>query len=312
MREQLHLTLGKLYDRLGDYDKAFEHVQRGNEQRACKFDMNEFVASIQALIDAYSPRFMATAPRSGITSERPVFIVGMPRSGTTLTEQILARHPDVYGAGELSNINRIPSLLGTLLGGNTIYPYNITGLTTEILNTLGRQYLDFLDTLDRSAKRVTDKMPHNFMAMGLIALLFPRARIVHCRRDPRDNCLSIYFQNFSDMHTYSNSLADIGLYYRHYEKLTAHFRRVVDIPILEFQYEELVADQEGMTRKLVEFAGLPWDERCLQFHEADRFVATPSYDQVSRPLYSSSTGRWKRYEKHLGPLLEALGMARAG
>jgi hypothetical protein len=175
-----------------------------------------------------------------------------------------------------------------------------------MLDELAGEYLDTIGALNSEAVYVTDKMPHNFMHLGLIALVFPVARIIHCTRDPRDTCLSIYFQNFNKTHNYTNRLEHLGLYYRQYEKLVRHFLGIIGNPIIEVRYEDTVADVEGSTRRLLEFLDLPWDEHCLDFSKLDRHVSTSSYAQVRQPIYTRSVGRWKQYEKHLIPLLEAL------
>jgi len=172
---------------------------------------------------------------------------------------------------------------------------------------MAREYLAALDRLDASAARVTDKMPGNFFHLGVIALLFPRARVIHCMRDPLDNGLSVFFQSFNLSHTYATDLGAIGIYYLEYRRLMAHWKEVLELPILDVQYEVLVAEPERVSREMVDFAGLDWDERCLRFHETGRAVATASFDQVRKPIYRGSVERWRRYESHLGPLLEALG-----
>jgi hypothetical protein len=223
-----------------------------------------------------------------------------------LTEQILASHPQVFGGGELMDVGYMVEELPTLVGEKPGYPYNLSKVNPAVLNGFAKKYLDHLAKLNPDAARVTDKMPQNFLHLGLIALTFPDARIIHCVRDPLDTCLSIYFQNFNEAHTYANSLENIGSYYRQYEKLMQHYKGILDIPLLEVSYEELIANQEQVSRQLVDFSGLDWDDRCLQFSNTRRFVATSSYHQVRENIYSSSVGRWRHYEKHIGPLLDTL------
>lgn len=303
-------ALGKLHDRLRNYPRAFEYFQRGNELKPDSFNASEHIAIIDALITLYSWQFFTAAPRASVRSERPVFIVGMPRSGTSLTEQILASHPQVYGAGELPDVGSMVYSLPGIIGDKPPYPFNLAKVTPDTLDRFARDYLDHIGNLNDTAMRVTDKMPQNFLFLGLIAQVFPEARVIHCVRDPRDTCLSIYFQNFSEAHGYASRLGNIGLYYRKYEELMQHYKAVLDIPFLEVSYEDLVANQERVTRELVEFAGLEWDDRCLEFNRTKRFVATSSYDQVREGLYTKSAGRWKNYEQYLDPLLEALGLRR--
>jgi hypothetical protein len=186
------------------------------------------------------------------------------------------------------------------------YPACATRIGGAAAGRLARGYLARLDKVSTEAVRVVDKMPNNFLRLGLIALLFPRARVIHCRRDPRDVCLSCYFQNFQEMHTYSHDLGNLGRYYRQYERLMDHWRQVVPNPILELDYETLVSDQEATTRRMIDFCGLDWDERCLAHHEGEQPIMTASIWQARQPVYKSSLARWKRYEAHLDPLLRAL------
>jgi len=305
-RSNLQFNLGKLYDATGEYDKAFIHYQQGNTSKPLTFDATRHAAEIETLIKTCSPDFMLRMPRASIRSEQPVFVVGMPRSGTSLVEQILASHPEVFGAGELPNIIRLPLSLPAMLGSEKSYPHCLPQLTQETIDTLAQDYIDRLKQLSADAPRVIDKMPGNFMHLGLIELLFPNARVVHCMRDPLDTCLSCYFQDFSRTHPYSYDLGNLGAFFRGYEKIMQHWKSILSIPVIDVQYEELVSNQEQVSRSLIEFCGLEWDEQCLQFHKTKRFVGTASYDQVRQPIYRKSAGRWKNYEQHLGPLKEAL------
>ncbi len=297
----LHQRLGKLHDRLGAFDEAFGHFDRANRLLNVRFDAEELRGRVDGLIAGFSAEALASMARAEVETERPIFIVGMPRSGTSLVEQILASHPRVYGAGELTEITALVRSLPV-----TLYPHAMAGVEAARLEVLARRYLETLGRLDAEAARVTDKMPGNFFHLGFIALLFPHARVIHCMRDPLDNGLSIFCQSFNLSHTYATDLRAIGIYYREYRRLMAHWHGVLELPILDVQYEDLVADPEGVSREIVAFAGLDWDERCLRFHESGRAVATASFDQVRKPIYKGSVGRWRRYERHLGPLLEVL------
>jgi tetratricopeptide (TPR) repeat protein len=307
--EQVRRTLGKFYDKRGRYQEAFAHYRRANALRSSHYDPDAHVATIDGIIATFSSTAMAAAPRSTNGSQRPVFIVGMPRSGTSLTEQILSSHPDVFGAGELFEITKIAQrLAGASTATGPDYRSGIQGLTQDVVDTLAARYLSYIEDLDSQAARVTDKLPGNHQHLGVIALLFPKARVVHCMRDPRDDCLSIYFQHLAEGVGWAHDLRSLGHYYRQYERLMAHWRSVLDIPMLEIRYEELVTNQEAVSRQLIEFIGLDWDARCLAFHETQRVVATPSYDQVREPMYTSSMARWKNYESAIGPLITALAM----
>ncbi len=307
----VNFMLGKLYDAKGDYDLAFRHFEQGNALKRVNYDPESTVREFDEMMTFFSREFFERQPHAQHGSDRPVFIVGMPRSGTTLVEQILASHPRVFGAGELVYIGTLANKLPVQLNSNLGYPRCLVSLTQERSEALAKQYLDHLHDLSPDAARVTDKMPHNFQYLGLIELLFPHAHIIHCQRNPLDTCLSIFSYDFNAMHGYATKLEWLGQYYRKYEALMAHWKKVLTVPFMEIGYEDLVADQERLTRKLVEFCGLEWDDRCLRFHENKRSVNTPSYDQVRRPIYKKSVARWKHYERHLEPLMQALDVYSA-
>jgi tetratricopeptide (TPR) repeat protein len=305
-RIALHLRLGRLYDSQNRYDDAFRHFKDGNaiKARMWRFDVQAHIRRIDTLVATFNTAFMARAPRAATVSERPVFIVGMPRSGTSLVEQVLSSHPAVFGAGELEELTHIEARLPAILGGSSPYPECLTILTAAHCEQLARRYLDKLAELSPQALRITDKMPDNFLRLGLIALLFPGARIIHCLRDPIDTCLSCYFQNFGPGLAFAFDLAALAEYYRQYRRLMDHWRAVLNLSVLEVRYEDLVTNQEKVTRDLVAFCGLDWDERCLRFYESARAVSTASYDQVRQPLYTRSVERWRHYSRHLGPLAD--------
>jgi len=305
---KVYFALGKLYDSMGQYDQAFLNFEKGNEAKANTFNTIEHTSCINKLIETCDWNFFLTAPRSTQETERPVFIIGMPRSGTTLIEQIICSHPDVYGAGEIAIIPNIIMSLPKYLGAGSAYPVNLKNLTTEILDTFATTYLNEINKLNDQALRTLDKTLVNFLYLGLISLMFPNARIIHCKRDPRDICLSIFFQNFDDSHNYSTNLENLGHYYNEYEKVMKHWKSILKIPILEVQYEDVVKDQEGMSRKLIDFVGLEWDDSVLKFYENKRSVVTASYDQVRQKIYTKSTARWKNYEKHIERLIKVLNL----
>jgi tetratricopeptide (TPR) repeat protein len=300
----LYFALGKLYDELGRYDDAFACYDRGNTLHDEYFFPEENLNKVRRIMTFHA------AGDDEISSNRsrlPVFIVGMPRSGTSLVEQIIACHPGVYGAGELNDIINLAGRLPQHLQAGP-YPECEQHLTTEILDELAGEYLEMLKTKagDDAVLRVTDKMPNNFNYLGLIRRLFPEATIIHCRRDPMDTCLSCFFQDFVGSHTYAYDLEHLGVRYRHYEYLMSFWRDELKIPMLEVQYEELVANQEEVSRKMIAHCGLEWDEACLNFHRSGRRVHTASFQQVRKPIYTSSTGRWKNYESYLDPLKKGL------
>ena len=307
----LSFSLGKLYDEDGDYDAAFRCFKAGNDVRRerQRYSIEEQVSLIERESAAFSREFFAAKDRIGSESQRPVFVVGMMRSGTTLVEQILASHPQIHGHGELEEIRWLAHGLSERLDGAP-YPECVAALDAATVQALAAGHVARLEQEAGDTLRSVDKMPNNFRYLGLIALLFPQAKLIHCVRDPRDTCLSCYFQDFGIRHTFSCDLAQLGQYHRLYQRLMAHWHAVLPIPILDVPYEALVADQETWSRRLVEFVGLPWDERCLEYYKTERPMLTSSFWQVRQPIYASSIGRWRHYEQHLGPLLEALGEAR--
>lgn len=308
---EAHLALGKLYDKARDYQQAFTHYDAAKkldkERLRVHFDAENNRMQFALLTTEFCAETLACRPRATNRSRLPVFIVGMPRSGTSLVEQILASHPRVHGAGELEDISLIYKDLPRLLETDLPFPRCMALLKRKTLDQIAQRYLNRLARLGGSAMRVTDKMPHNFLLLGLIDQLFPGARVIHVHRDPMDTCLSIYFQRFNEKHPYAFALEDLGRYYRQYEGLMAHWRAVLRLPLLDVRYEELVSDPEAVVRRLLAFCELEWDDRCLRFHESKRLVSTPSYDQVRQPLYRSSVERWRRYEPWLGELKAALG-----
>jgi len=305
-RAGIHFALGGLCDVIGEYDRAFEHYRKGNTINNRGFDRSRPEHDVSAMMKLYTPAYIGQMPRAGNQSGLPVFIVGMHRSGTSLVEQILAAHPDVHGAGELPDLTQMVFSLRSVLGRDCHYVDCLPRLTVTALDKLSAQHLERLRMVGGKARRVTDKMPGNFMYLGFIEQAFPGARIIHCRRNPLDTCLSGYFQNFGGAQNYMNDLGDLGFVYRCYRRMMAHWRQVLTMPMLEVHYEDLVASPETVIRGLVEFCGLPWDEQCLSFHSSERYVNTSSYDQVRQPMYTRSVGRWKHYDHQLGPLREAL------
>lgn len=311
-RVHLHFTLAGIHDRAGRWDAAFAQYRAGNRLMAERFPFDaaahaDYTRRLMAVFDA---GFFEARAGFGDPSECPVFIVGMPRSGTTLVEQILASHPAVHGAGELEQMPRLVRELPGALGGP--FPECATRLDRATAARLAGACLERLRCLAPRARRITDKLPGNFLRLGLIALLFPRARIVHCRRDPMDTCCSCYRQHFARGLRFSYDLAALGVAYREYARLMEHWRRALPLPVLDLDYEELVTDQEAVSRRLLDFCGLPWDARCLAFHAGDRVVRTASFHQVRQPLYAASVGRWQVYGRHLEPLREALGQTAPG
>ncbi len=296
-----HYALARIAEHQREFAKAFRHYQAANgiRRRAVDYDPDEHARLIDRLIETFSPALRETARDWGSDSEVPVFIVGMPRSGTTLVEQIVASHPRVHGAGELPALANFE----TELAG---YPESIRYRGAALAADWSARYLAVLHGRADSAARITDKAPSNFLRIGLIRLLFPKARIVHCRRNPLDTCLSNYLNYFVVGNEFSYDLEELGHYYRNYERLMTHWRETFNAGFLEVDYQDLVRDQETTSRRLIEYLGLEWDPACLDFHQNRRAVKTASSMQVREPIYSRSIDRWRHYEEELSPLISVL------
>jgi len=307
-RAILYFALGQVEDDSGRHDAAFGHFRAANELRAAAvdFDLEAFGASVAAARAVFDSSLFEAKRGLGRDSDVPVFVVGMPRSGTTLVERIIAAHPRAAGAGELRAMREASQALAGALGGAAPYPDCVGALTAEAARKTADEYLSVLTAAAPPAQRIVDKMPNNFRHLGLIALLLPQAHIVHCRRDPLDTALSCYFQNFGIGVRFSYDLAKIGAYYRLYAEIMDHWRTVLPMPILDIDYENLVTDPEAQSRRLIDFIGLDWDDSCLAPHAAKGPVKTASLWQVRQPVYRSSIGRWRHYDKHLAPLRRAL------
>ncbi len=310
-RRTLHFTVGKYYDDKGEYSKAFEHFKQGNDMddRIAPYDSDGFSQGIDQIIATFNKDFFKRYYGMGAESESPIFIVGMPRSGTSLTEQILASHPDVYGAGELKNIGELIRVFQKRLPGNIRFPACFNNLDPITACNLGERYLSETRELSNRGEytRITDKMPGNTTNLGAIALLLPRARIIHCKRNPMDSCFSNYTHNFASVISYSRQLEDLGKHYRDYHRLMEHWKKVLPLQMMEVRYEDMIDDNEGMSRKLLEFCGLEWDDACLNFDKTERRVKTASTVQVRQPIYKTSVAKWRQYEEQLKPLYNALG-----
>lgn len=301
-RAYLHHVLGKRDDSRGEHAGAARHWETANRLRRAidgAFDRDAYVAMIDATIDTFTPDLLARLHRDALVDERPVFVLGMPRSGTTLAEQILAAHPLVHGGGELTGIVRIVQTLPQETGLR--WPQEAARVDTGWLQAAARRYLDdAARPAPPDARRLVDKQPYNFLHVGLIAMLFADARVVWCRRDPRDIALSIYSESFSPLSNFATDLDDIAFVIAEQERLMRHWCAVSPVPILELDYETVVADTEAQVRRLVDFAGLPWDARCLAFHASGRAVQTLSRWQVRQPVHARSVGRWRNYPQWFG------------
>jgi len=310
-RTHLHFALAKAHDDLGDSPRAFRHLIEGNalKRAAITYDPSEMLRLLARTADIFTAELMQRQAGQGDFSSVPVFIIGMPRSGSSLIEQILASHSRVFGAGEITDFNAAAaSLAGP--GGRLPKPFPelATDMTAEQFRRVGSHYVNSLRSRAPSAERITDKTLGNFLFAGLIHLALPNARIIHARRNPVDTCLSCFSKLFASQMSFTYDLTELGQYYRAYDALMAHWRGVLPAGVmLDVQYEDLVADFEPQARRIVEHCGLPWEEACLQFHTTQRPVKTASSAQVREPLYRAAVGRSQSYRALLSPLLDALG-----
>lgn len=306
-REQkfLQFALGKVYDSLGDYRRSFQHMLAGNaaERATIDYDENSSLAYFDDIEKIFTHELIVNKSGLGETSSIPIFIIGMPRSGSTLLEQILVSHPAVAAAGEVSAFRKAVDRK------RVRYPTFVPMLDDAMLKSIGKDYIERLCLLAPEGKRKTDKMLGNFFYLGLIHLVLPHAVILHSVRDPIDTCISCFSMKFQDQHYYTYDLAELGRYYVRYQQLMEHWHRVLPPNrILDVKYEEVITDLEGQARRIIAHCGLDWDDRCLSFHKTERPVRTASLTQVRQPIYSSSVGRWHAYEEFLTPLLKELGI----
>ena len=310
----LHFALAKAYDDTGRPEDAFRALSAGNalKRRQVAYDEATTLARLHRTRALFTAEFIGTHGDTGDPSHLPVFIVGMPRSGTTLIEQILASHPQVFGAGEIHLLDQAVGSIRDALPGSPPFPEMIADMAPEHFRALGAQYRERLRQRAPDAARITDKMPGNFIFAGLIHLALPNATIIHAVRDPIDTCMSCFAVHFTRGQPHTYDLAELGRYYRHYQAVMDHWRRVLPPGrIVDVRYEDLVSDLAGTARRIVARCGLPWDARCLDFHRTERPVRTASAPQVRQPIYRHAVGRWRRYEQFLGPLLAELELLDA-
>ena len=312
LRIRYWFSLGKMREDLGRYNEAFAAYAQGNRLKHAQLPANE--ASKIALIDnvrtVFDARFFASRTLPASTGKSPIFIVGMPRSGTSLIEQILSTHPDIHGAGELPDLENMLFALATEAGRPIEgFPEIASRMTSDELLRLGDAYTERVWKLAPTATRITDKMMGNFAFVGMIRLMLPNAKIIHAMRDPMDSCFSCYATLFSRNNLdYTYDLGELGRHYVRYIELMRHWQRVLPPgSALDVRYEDMVADPEGQARRLLDYLELPWDPRCLDFHQNTRVVKTASAAQVRRPVYQSSVARWTHFDTHLQPLLEIVG-----
>ena len=328
-QRDLDLAVGKIHDDLGEWDAAFAHYEKANRpfSAAALQQVDESLVLMDRMRTVFDAEWFAKRPAATNPDPTPVFIVGMPRSGTTLVEQLLAAHPEVHGAGELSGILRLAAeaasrggvdadplgtgvaAINTTLrsGADSAYPECVRSLDAAEVAALGRRYLEHVRTHSSEAARISDKLPGNYLHLGFITTILPGAKFIYCRRDPLDNAISVYFTDFMAEHEYSNDLRAIGRLIRGMRALMTHWETVLGTRMLTVDYEALVADPEPAVRAIVAHVGLAWDDACLRHHKVARAVNTASAWQVRQPVYKRSAGRARHYERFLAPLREELG-----
>lgn len=307
IQTEKYFLLGKLSEKNKTPDDTFYFYKKANDLDKEIHDIKATKKMFNNITTYFTPDKVESITKSTVKSNLPIFIVGMPRSGTSLAEQILSSHPDIHGAGELENLHHLVQNIGNELKPHNSYPNSLDNMTTEFADKQTNIYLDAIKSMSPESHRIVDKMPHNFLGLGVISTFFPDATVIHCKRSSIDTCLSIYFQHFNKHHSYSNSLEKLGDYYNLYEDIMVHWKSVLDINIVELQYEDVINNPEKEIRLLLEACNISWHDDCLNFHKNKRTVMTPSYDQVRRPIYKSSVAKWKKYESHIEKLITHLG-----
>jgi len=309
MRANFDFALGKAFEDLKDYDRAFEHYARGNENRRQRenYDPVQTADLHDRFISAFSKEFVETRGSPGDPSAAPILIVGLPRSGSTLIEQILASHPLVEGTHELPDLGRVARSIGLKRDDKRVYPGVVSELSDEEFAALGADYLERTKKhRPEGAPHFTDKLPNNFVHVGFLGLALPNAKVIDARRHPLDSCLGSFKQLFARGQPFTYDQFELAEFYLQYRRLMDHWHDVLPAKILDVQYEEVVDDLEAQVRRILEYCELPWDDACLRFYESDRAVKTASSEQVRKPIYSSSKHLWRNYEQHLGSMIEVL------
>jgi len=305
-RSNLGFVLGKAYEELKEFDKSFAFIMEANrlKRRSLHYDTGIEQQFFNRIKQTFSEHFFASRQDVGFRDTTPIFIVGMPRSGTTLVEQILASHPLVCGAGELTLLIDLADRICT--GATAAFPECMADLAPDDLSKMGSDYVEKLREYSQEARYITDKLPHNFLRVGLIKTILPDAKVIHCLRNPMDTCFSIYKNDFAETHGYAYDMEELGRYYLLYRDIMAHWEKILPGFMYNLVYEEMVTDQRKQTESLLDFCTLPWNDACLNFHTSKRKVTTASLAQVRKPVYRDSMELWKRFEQYLDPLRKVL------
>ncbi len=307
VKSQLLYLIANSYDKKQLYQKAMFYYHQANNSKPDVYSPLSYDQVADSIKAAYSPSFFMRGVKSTQSSDKPVFIVGMPRSGTTLVEQILSSHSRVYGAGELPFIGKKSVEIATSAG--VMFPQCTSTLSTIELNNIAEQYLNLINNISRNSDYVIDKMPHNFVNLGFIYQLFPNCKIIYCQRNAIDTCLSIYFTSFNDSHPYSTRFNNLVHQYKYCNDLMKYWKKLLPIPILDISYEDIVTNFQSNLEKLVSFCEIEIEQNCLDFYKNSRFVNTASKEQVNKPVYTSSIKRWKNYLPEVQPLVDEVRSA---
>jgi hypothetical protein len=302
------LALGKHYENEMDYDRAFEHYRRGNDLRRAHemYDPVQTQVVHDRILEVFDREFLEQREGWGDPDPGPILIVGLPRSGSTLIEQILASHSMVEGTMELPDLSRLTAELSKRSPGRTEYPEAVKNLDQEAVRSMGQSYLKSTMRYRTDKAYFIDKMPNNFPSIGFLHLILPNARVIDARRHPLDSCLGSYKQLFFKGQSFTYEQFELGHYYLQYRRMMDHWREVLPGKVLDVHYEQMVGDQENQTRRLLDYCGLPWEDRCLRFYETERAINTASSEQVRQPIYKGALNFWRNYESHLGELIETL------
>ena len=306
-RIDLGFALGKVFEDLKEYDRSFAFMHEANRLRrkSVNYSIQSDVDLFARIKKTFSPDFFASHHDLGHKDRTPIFVLGMPRSGTTLVEQILASHPLVFGAGELAALeDLVYEICGA--GSASRFPECMHELGADAFAGIGSDYVAKLREYSSDAEYITDKMLYNFLYVGLIRTILPKAKVIHCQRNPMDTCFSIYKKDFAATHEFAYDMLELGQFYNLYIDLMAHWEKVLPGFMYTIRYEELVADQRNQTENLLDFCGLAWDDACLAFYKKERIITTASFAQVHQPMYKDSVELWKRYEKQLEPLRKTI------
>ncbi len=307
-RVNINFALGKAYEDRGDYADAFHRYDRGNKLRRPheSYDPVQTEATHDRIIKTITAELIESKQSHAEQRNDPIFIVGLPRSGSTLIEQILASHDDVDGTHELPDLPRVVRTINQWQIQGKGYPDAVALLDEGQIRELGEQYLESTQRYRHGGARFTDKMPNNFSMVGLLALILPNAKIVNARRHPLDSCMGSYKQLFYRGQSFTYDLVELGEYYLEYQRMMDHWQELLPGRVLDVHYENMVTDQENQTRRLIKYCDLPWQDQCLRFYETERAVNTASSEQVRQPIYSKSINSWRRFEDQLEPLIEVL------